>query len=97
MLLVACGIDANDQVVPLVWTLVSIRKYRMVEGVFPISSCFPILRAENHVSIPDREKGIASAVPEVFPAFCQHIADNLQQIFGNKVRPLFFFLENYKS
>jgi transposase-like protein len=38
---------------------------------------------------------MAIAVPEVFPEAihlycCQHIADNMQQRFGNKIRPLFW-------
>ncbi len=50
---------------------------------------------ENHTFISDREKGIAQAIPEEFEHSihlhcCQHIADNLQQRFGNKVRPLFW-------
>jgi hypothetical protein len=49
---------------------------------------------EDHIFISDREKCIAIAVEQCFPQAlhlhcCQHIADNLQQRFGNKVRPLF--------
>jgi len=50
---------------------------------------------DNHTFISDREKGIAQAIHEQFEHSihlhcCQHIADNLQQRFGNKVRPLFW-------
>lgn len=50
---------------------------------------------ENHIFISDREKGITNGVEKCFPQAlhlycCQHIADNLQQRFGNKVRPLFW-------
>jgi hypothetical protein len=50
---------------------------------------------ENHIFISDREKGITIGVEKCFPQAlhlhcCQHIADNLQQRFGNKVRPLFW-------
>ena len=48
-----------------------------------------------HIFIYDREKGMAISVPTVFDQSihlhcCQHIADNLQQRYGNKVRPLFW-------
>jgi transposase-like protein len=50
---------------------------------------------DNHTFISDREKGIAQAIPEQFEhsihLHCyQHIADNLQQRYGNKIRPLFW-------
>jgi hypothetical protein len=57
---------------------------------------------EDHIFISDREKGIAIAVEQCFPQAlhlhcCQHIADNLQQRFGNKVRPLFWAIAYTKS
>ena len=43
----------------------------------------------------DREKGLPTAQEEIFPEVppsycCQHIADNVQQRFGNKCQPLFW-------
>ena len=57
---------------------------------------------EDHIFISDREKGIATAVEQCFPQAlhlhcCQHIADNLQQRFGNKVRPLFWAIAYAKT
>jgi transposase-like protein len=57
---------------------------------------------DNHTFISDREKGINQAIPEQFEHLihlycCQHIADNLQQRFGNKVRPLFWQAARAKS
>src|ERR1700678_4093470 len=56
----------------------------------------------NYTFISDREKGIAQAIPEQFNHSlhlhcCQHIADNLQQRFGNKVRPLFWAIAYAKT
>ena len=58
--------------------------------------------AEDHIFISDREKGIVTAVEQCFPQAlhlycCQHIADNLQQRFGNKVRPLFWIIAYTKT
>jgi len=96
MLLVACGIDANDKVIPLAWALVPIENevwWAWFLGY--LKHCIPVLNREYHIFISDREKGMANAVPTVFDQAihlhcCQHIADNLQQRYGNKVRPLFW-------
>jgi transposase-like protein len=50
---------------------------------------------ERHIFISDREKGIVISVPTVFDRSmhlhcCHHIADNLYQKYGNKVRPPFW-------
>ena len=60
------------------------------------------MRTEDYILISDREKGMASAVPKVFPIAlhahcCQHIADNIQQRFGNKCRPLFWRIARAKK
>jgi transposase-like protein len=49
---------------------------------------------EFFVIMSDREKGIPGAIEDVFPDaipcyYCQHIANNVQQKFGIKCRPLF--------
>ena len=96
MLLIACGIDANDQVVPLAWALVPIEDVSWWSWFLQyLKVCFPGMDIDNHTFISDREKGIAQAIHEQFEHSihlhcCQHIADNLQQRFGNKVRPLFW-------
>lgn len=96
MLLIACGIDANDQVIPLAWALVPIEDSSWWNWFLRyLKACYPLMDLENHTFISDREKGIAQAISEQFEHSihlhcCQHIADNIQQRFGNKVRPLFW-------
>lgn len=96
ILLVACGIDANDQVIPLAWALVPIENEIWWTWFLRyLKHSIPALSAECHIFISDREKGMAISVPAVFDQSihlhcCQHIADNLQQRYGNKVRPLFW-------
>ena len=96
MLLIACGIDANDQVIPLAWALVPIEDASWWNWFLRyLKLCYPVMDTEDYTFISDREKGIAQAIPEQFNHSihlhcCQHIADNLQQRFGNKVRPLFW-------
>jgi hypothetical protein len=85
MFLVACGIDANDKVIPLAWALVPIENeicWTWFLGY--LKHCIPGLSMEYHIFISDREKGMAVAVPVIFDQSihlhcCQHIADNLQQ------------------
>ena len=55
---------------------------------------FKHISDEHFIIISDREKGLPSALEEVFPNaipsyYCQHIADNVQQKFGLKCQPLF--------
>jgi hypothetical protein len=74
-----------------------------VELVLAISQrCYPGMDMDNHSFISDREKGIAQAISEQFEHSihlhcCQHIAGNLQQRFGNKVRPLFWQASRAKT
>jgi hypothetical protein len=47
------------------------------------------------IFMSDREKGLPDALKAVFPKAvqaycCQHIADNVQQRYGIKCRPLFW-------
>jgi transposase-like protein len=104
MLMVACGIDANDHVVPLAWALVPTENEvwwrwfctylkAAFQGIGSFKSC---------VLISDRDKGIASAIKEVFPIAtpaycCQHIADNIQSKFGVKFREPFWKMARAKT
>jgi len=96
MLLIACGIDANDKVVPIAWALVPIENETWWTWFLGyLKHCISISESEDYIFISDREKGMATAVPAVFDKSihlhcCQHIADNLQQRYGNRVRPLFW-------
>lgn len=91
-LLIACGLDANDHVVPCAWAIVlsedeatwtwffeHIRKSLLEQSGY--------LEKQNLVIMSDREKDLARAVaavlPEVHPAHCcQHIAANIQARYG---------------
>jgi hypothetical protein len=96
MLLITCRIDANDQVIPLAWALVPIKEASWWSRFLRyLKACYPKMDMDKYIFISDREKGIAQAIPEQFEHsihlhYYQHIADNLQQRFGNKFRPLFW-------
>jgi transposase-like protein len=94
-LLVAVCIDANDETLPMAWALVPIESeawwtwfLKQFEKAFHVNSV-------GNVVMSDREKGLPAAIeraiPDVTQAYCcQHIADNVQQRFGIKCRPLFW-------
>jgi hypothetical protein len=94
--MICCGIDANEKVILLARGLVPVKNqhwWKWFLHYFKLAF-FVILQGQ-HTFISDREKGMANAVVEIFPEAihfhcCQHIADNLQQRFGNKVKPLFW-------
>jgi transposase-like protein len=96
MLLIATGIDANDNALPLSWAIVPTEneKWWLWFCSF-LKEEFDPMSEPSFVFMSDREKGISVAVSEEFPsAFhgkcCQHIADNIQQRYGMKCRPLFW-------
>jgi hypothetical protein len=67
-LLVACGIDANDRVLPLAWALVPIEnKHWWVWFCQHLKQAFNIDTKDDFVFMSNREKGLDSAVAEVFP------------------------------
>jgi hypothetical protein len=96
MLLICCGIDANDNVFPIAWGLVPIEnEYWWTWFLENLALAYSSTSSEDHIFISDRDKGIAPAVAKVFPLglqahCCQHIADNIQSKFGNKCRLLFW-------
>jgi transposase-like protein len=102
-LLICCGLDANDEVIPLAWGLVPTEnevwwKWFCVY----LRTAFPSFSDDQYVYISDRDKGIAAAVCEVFPLAtashcCQHISDNLCTMFGNKCTPLFWCIARAKT
>lgn len=60
MLLIACKIDANDQVIPLAWALVPIEETSWWSWFLRyLKACYPKMDMDKHVFISDREKGIA--------------------------------------
>ena len=94
-LLIAGGIDANEEVLILAWALVPIE----CEGWWKwflkcFKKAFRNAQRRGFIFMSDREKGLPNALEAIFPkaahAFCcQHIANNIQQRFGIKYRPLF--------
>jgi hypothetical protein len=95
-LLIAVGIDANNNGVPVCWALVPIEnEYWWIWFFEHLSKACPGTSKKDYMFISDREKGLSPALDKVFPlAFhaycCQHIADNIQTQFGIKCRSLFW-------
>ena len=96
MLLITTGIDANDHALSLSWAIVPTENEEWWNWfcIF-LRDAFEPMSEPSFVFMSDREKGISSGILEVFPsAFsgkcCQHIADNIQQRYGIKCRPLFW-------
>jgi hypothetical protein len=96
MLMIVCGIDANDNVLPLSWALVPTENEEWWTWFLTfLATHFSVMNEENCIFISDRDKGIAAAISSQFPIAlpahcCQHIADNVQQRYGVKCRPLFW-------
>jgi hypothetical protein len=96
MLMIAVGIDANDNILPLSWALVPTENDEWWTWYCKfLKDCFPAMDNQGVVFISDRDKGLAASVHMVFPNAtpahcCQHIADNVQQRYGVKCRPLFW-------
>jgi transposase-like protein len=94
-LLIAGGIDANDNTLPLSFALVPSECKEWWEWFLKhLSRAFPKVLDGECVFMLDREKGIPAAleatIPQAVPSHCcQHIADNVQTSFGVKCRPLF--------
>jgi hypothetical protein len=84
------------KLVPIAWDLVPIENEACWTWfIGHLKHCISISESEDYIFISDREKGIATALPAVFDKSihlhcCQHIADNLQRRYGNRVRPLFW-------
>ena len=96
MLMIAVGIDANDNVLPLSQVLVPTENEHWWTWFCNfLKRCFPLMSTEGFVFMSDRDKGLKVAIsiafPKSAPAHCyQHIADNVQQRYGVKCKPLFW-------
>jgi hypothetical protein len=83
MLLIATGLDANNQILPLSWALVPTENTEWWSWFCNcLNAWFPRLRVKDHVFISDRGKGIFEGISKEFPqglsVHCnQHIADNI--------------------
>jgi transposase-like protein len=95
-LMIAVGIDANNNAIPLAWALVPTESEEWWTWFCNfLKEAFNDMSQEGYVFISDRDKGLAASVCTVFPRgcpahCCQHIADNVQTNFGVKCRPLFW-------
>jgi hypothetical protein len=102
-LLIAVGIDANNNGLPIAWALVPIENEYWWTWFFEhLQGSCPVTLDENYIFISDREKGLSPAIEKVYPiAFhaycCQHIADNIQTQFGIKCRSPFWAYARAKS
>jgi hypothetical protein len=106
ILLVAVGIDANQEVLPLAWCLAPTedgaswdyfaRHFRIsFPSVTTVPSPFPPFSHKPFVFISDRDKGLHRAITNIFPfanhsSCCQHIADNVNKTAGRKVKQAFW-------
>ena len=67
MLLVACGIDANDKVVPIAQALVPIENETWWTWFLGyLKHYISTLESKDYIFISDQEKGIATVVSAVF-------------------------------
>ena len=95
-LLIAGGIDANGETLPLAWALVPIECGTWWSWFLKhLKQAFNLLKAKGFIIMSDREKGLPGILDEVLldavQAYCcQHIADNVQTKFAIKCRPLFW-------
>lgn len=94
-LLIADGIDSNDEVLILAWALVPIECEAWWEWFLKyLKRAFLNIQRRSFIFMSDREKGLPNALKATLPAAyqaycCQHLADNVQQRFS-KCRPLFW-------
>jgi transposase-like protein len=101
-LLIAVGIDANDETLLVAWALVPIESEPWWTWFLKHFNQAFHADIDGNVFMSDREKGLPTALkkamPEVTQAYCcQHIADNVQHCFGLKCRPLFWVCAWAKS
>jgi hypothetical protein len=102
-LLIAVGIDANNNGVPISWALVPIEnEYWWTWFLQHLQVAVPISAGDNFLFMSDREKGLGPAVDKVYPAAlhiycCQHIADNIQSKFGIKCKSPFWACARAKT
>lgn len=99
-LLVACGLDADERVVPCAWALVLAEDEEnwtwfmyFLRDAFLQESGY--LDNRKLVVMSDRDKGLMAAVEKVLPKArpahcCQHIATNIQSRFGISCVPYFW-------
>jgi hypothetical protein len=104
MLMICCGLDANEQIVPLAWGLVPTENGYWWEWFCKqCKHAFECYSEVGVVMISDRDKGLKAAISNVFPNAkaahcCQHIADNIQAYHGGvKTREKFWQIARAKT
>jgi hypothetical protein len=94
--LIACSIDANNEILLLAWALVPIEnKYWWTWFCNLLCKAFLDLEAENYMFMSDREKGLDKVLQQVFPKglssfCCKHIEGNLTTAYSIKYTTLFW-------
>ncbi len=100
ILLVAATLDGNNEILPLAWAIVPIENAdHWTWFLKEMKLSFEEVGSEGMVFISDRDKGLQTAVHEVFPESyhshcCQHLADNVQKHYGLACRNLFWGAAN---
>ena len=95
-LLVASGIDANDEVLPLAWAVVDAENSaNWLWCCKHFKQNFGVITRDNSVIISDRDKSLMEAIKAVFPRChlarcCWHIAHNVQDRFWPAARIQFW-------
>jgi hypothetical protein len=102
-LLIAVGIDANSNGVPVCWALVPIENEYWWTWFFEnMLKALPGTANKSYMFISDREKGLGPVLAKVyllaFYAYCcQYIADNIQTQFGIRSRSPFWACARSKN
>ena len=96
ILMIVCGINANDNMLLLLWALVPTENEEQWTWFLTfLATYFAVMNENDCIFISDRDKGITAAVSSQFPTAlpahcCQHVADNIQQQYRVKCWPLFW-------
>lgn len=96
ILLLACGIDANQQGINLAWAIAP--KENEVHWrwfLSNLSDAFPSLNSPSSVLMSDRQKGLFNAVPIELSLVkhgfcCKHLERNLVTRYGQEVKSMFW-------
>ena len=96
ILLIAVGLDANNESLPLAWAVVPVEDGNHWKWFLrQFQAAYPSLTAPRSVLMSDRDKGLIGGIQEVLPQCfaarcCQHLADNVATRYGAACRPLFW-------
>ena len=101
--LVASGIDANDEVLPLAWAVIDAENSaNWLWFCEHFKQNFGVITRDSSVIISDCDKGLMEATKAVFPRChparcCWHIAHNVQDRFVSAARTQFWRMAHAKT